>query len=255
MILAADQLTSRYGRRTAIDGVSLRLKPGVTALLGPNAAGKSTLMKCLAGLRPAKGVVTLDGRELAEVGQTAWRRAVSYLPQEFTSKAAVTVFEAILLGRLGTLGLCVRAADVQAVNTLIAEFRLESLAGRRIGELSGGQAQLVAIAQSLAREPHVLLMDEPTSNLDLRRQHEVCETICSVTRQRDMTTAVALHDLNLAARYADEVIVLEQGCVRNAGSPRETLTTEMVEAVYGVRALTAADDKQRPLVTVLGLSD
>lgn len=254
MILEADSLSFAYGATTVLDGVDITLRSGVTAIIGPNAAGKSTLLKCLCGLLKPRGQVCIDGRELRSLHSEKLARLVSYLPQEFSPRAVLSVFETVLLGRLHRLGWRVTADDTRPVERLLDEMGLTKLAGRYINELSGGQVQMVAIAQALAREPAVLLMDEPTSNLDLRRQFEVCTLIREVTASRGISTAIALHDLNMAARFADTVYVLQEGNVRCSGEPRAILTEEMIAAVYQVEARTTLDEHGRPVVTVLGPS-
>ncbi|WP_232100994.1 ABC transporter ATP-binding protein [Gimesia fumaroli] len=237
-----------------MEDVSLVLKPGVMAIIGPNGSGKSTLMKCLAGLLHGTGHVALDGQDVSKLPTSQLTRLVSYMPQEFSSKAAISVFEAVLLGRLQQLGLRIRDEDVLAVESLLDELDLRCLANRWIAELSGGQAQLVAIAQALAREPVVLLMDEPTSNLDLRRQFEVCELVRRITDSRKMSTAIALHDLNLAARCADTICVLSEGRLHSVGPPLKVITREMVESVYRVDARIDLEEGRIPIVTIRGVA-
>ncbi|MCX7827350.1 MAG: ABC transporter ATP-binding protein, partial [Verrucomicrobiae bacterium] len=139
------------------------------------------------------------------------------------------------------------------VQTLLEEFGLADLGERYITELSGGQAQLVAIAQALAREPTILLLDEPNTSLDLQHQFEICARIRHLTVSRGLSTAISVHDINMAARIADTVYVLENGRVKSSGTPRDVLTEAMIAAVYHVSARVTADDEGRPLVTPVGL--
>jgi iron complex transport system ATP-binding protein len=161
---------------------------------------------------------------------------VSYLPQEYPSTAALTVFEAVLLAGRQSASWAVSDADLGHVAGVLAELRLEHLALRYLNELSGGQRQLVAVAQALAREPRVLLLDEPTSSLDLQRQLELLSLVRSVAVTREITVLIAVHDLNLAARYADRLIVLHGGAVYADGPPSLVLTESMLAEVYGVEA-------------------
>ena len=252
MILEAKKLSCSFGKHNVLKDVCLSLRPGVTAILGPNAAGKSTLIRCLARLLPGSGSILLDGICVHEVVPRVWNEVVSYIPQNFLPKAAITVFEAVLLGRLQQLGIRVSEAEVQAVETLLKDLDLAALAGQSIATLSGGQAQLVSIAQALVREPQILLMDEPTSNLDLRRQFDVCDKVRNITFAGNMTTAITLHDLNLAARCADVVCIIAQGQIHSIGPPEEVLTCEMLESVYRVRARVQTDEEGRPAITILG---
>jgi len=254
VILEAHQLSFGYGSAKVLEGVDVKIGPGVTAVIGPNAAGKSTLLKCLCGLLRPQGRVCLDGCELRSLDSATLAQRVSHLSQDFSSRAVLTVFETVLLGRLHQLGWRVTPDEVRIVEQLLDEMDLNQLAGRYVNELSSGQVQMVAIAQALAREPAVLLMDEPTSNLDLRRQFEVCTLIRKLTDSRGISTAIALHDLNLAARFADTICVLQNGRVRCSGPPGTVLTEAMITAVYQVEARTTPDEQGRPIVTVLGPS-
>src|SRR5581483_7129136 len=167
-------------------------------IVGPNAAGKSTLLKCLAGLLPARGRIWLDGQEVRTSAQRrALRQQVTYLPQEYASTAALTVFEAVLVARQQSASWIVGEAELGQVAAILEELRLDQLALRYLNELSGGQRQLVAVAQALARDPRVLLLDEPTSSLDLQRQLELLELVRRLAADRRMTVLIALHDLNL----------------------------------------------------------
>ena len=252
MMLQARKLSFAYGSMPVLNEVDITIGPGITAILGPNATGKSTLLKCLCGILKPRGAVALDERELRSFTSEEVARRVSYLPQGFTPRAVLTVFETVLLGRLHQLAWCVKPDDTRRVERLLDEMGLSPIAGRYINELSGGQAQMVAIAQALVREPDVLLMDEPTSNLDLRHQFEVCTLLRDVTAARGISTAIALHDLNLAARFADSVYVLQAGRVRCAGTPAAVLTADLIAEVYGVETQVLPDDEGRPIITVLG---
>ncbi|WP_437201256.1 ABC transporter ATP-binding protein [Planctomicrobium sp. SH664] len=255
MKLQAREMSFSYGVQPVLRQINLTLPHGMTALVGPNAAGKSTLLKCLSGLLTPTGAVNFNGQHLANLSRENRARLLSYLPQADLSRGGLTVFETVLLGRLHDLSWRVSAGEIARVQTLLDEFSLTAVAGRRMGELSGGQSQLVALAQALIREPSVLLLDEPTSNLDLRHQFEVCERLCQLTRSRGLTTILSLHDLNLAARFADSVVVLHRGSVYATGTPAEVLTVRTLLEVYGVAADVSVDSAGRPHVTVLGPSE
>lgn len=253
MILEALQLHFSYGSMPVLKGVDIAVRPGVTAIVGPNAVGKSTLLRCLCGLLKPSGRVLLENRDLHKYRQDELTQAISYLPQTLSTRAVLTVFEAVLLGRVHQLNWHVSAEDSRLVQTLLEEFGLADLGERYITELSGGQAQLVAIAQALAREPTILLLDEPNTNLDLQHQFEICARIRDLTLSRGLSTAISVHDINMAARIADTVYVLENGRVRCSGTPRDVLTEEMIASVYHVSARVTVDDDGRPLVTPVGL--
>ncbi len=237
-----------YNSTPVLKNISIEASPGkVTVIIGPNGAGKSTLLKCIAGLLKPSGRVLLNGKEFRREHIS---RLISYIPQDHSIGAVLTVFETVLLGRINFLSWRINKRDLEVVMRVLRELRIEGLASRYISELSGGQRQMVFIAQALAREPKVLLMDEPVSNLDIRHQLEILNLIKKVTKDNTMTTILVLHDLNLAARYADELIVLRKGEVYNRGNPNSVLTEDMIRDVYGVHAK-VGNDGGVPQVTPL----
>ncbi|PQO33700.1 ABC transporter ATP-binding protein [Blastopirellula marina] len=251
MILKTEQLSFYYGNQQVLHGIDFQIEPGITAIIGPNAVGKSTLMKCLCGILRGQGNVRLDGKLINAWTHEEISRRVSYLPQAFTTRAVLTVFETVLLGRLGHLGWHVSDEDIQIVDRLLEAMQLSELGQRWLNQLSGGQAQRVAIAQALARQPNVLLMDEPTSSLDLRQQVDVLTFIKKWTLENRIATVIAIHDLNLAAQFADNVCMLANGRVFGQGAPRELLTPEAIASVYGVTAH-IVHENDRLFVHVLG---
>lgn len=255
MILEGKRLSFAYRSEPVLRDVDVRFEPGVTAVIGPNAAGKSTLLRCLCGLLKPEGTVQLDGRDLRGVPASQRSYLISYLPQDLSTQAVLSVVEAVLLGRLHGLGWRPSEEDLRVVTELLDELDLAELAERSITELSGGQLQMVALAQALAREPSVLLLDEPTANLDLEHQFEICTLMRELTASRQMTTVMALHDLNVAARFADTVYVLRQGTVHARGSAAEVMTDAMISSVYRVNAHVTLCADGRPLVTPVGLAN
>ncbi|HLI50480.1 MAG TPA: ABC transporter ATP-binding protein [Thermomicrobiaceae bacterium] len=236
--IQVEGLCFSYGATPVLNGIDLDdLRSGqVTALLGPNAAGKTTLFKCLVGLLSGEGCIRFDGQDAIQLGREEIRRRVTYLPQASNANAVLTVFESILLARRQTTSWRVGNDDLVAVQGTLEALGIDELALRYLNELSGGQRQMVAIAQALARRPEVLILDEPTNNLDLRRQLDVLELLRQLTVERSITTIIALHDLNLAARYADRLVVLDAGRVYASGSPDEILTAELLHDIYGIQA-------------------
>lgn len=241
MSLELRDVTVRFGAMTAVDGVDLRAAPGeVLAVLGPNGCGKSTLLRAIAELVAAQGDISRGtGR-------------CFYLPQDNFARAALTAFEVVLLGRVRSLALRPGAADLAAAAGALAELGVGALAGRRIGVLSGGQRQLVFLAQVLAADPAFLLLDEPTSALDLAHQMQVLELLRAVTRRRGLTTIAVLHDLNAAGRFADRVAVMQAGRIVAEGAPATVLCGAVLERVYGVRVAVIDGPDGRPVVVPLG---
>lgn len=224
----------RYGDRTVLAGITTPPLPGgeVVAVIGPNAAGKSSLLRRIAGLARGTGEVKASGT--SAVPERA-RPAMCYLPQDTASSAVLTVYESVLVAIKG--GGSWRVSDAQAavIDAVLAEIDIADLAFRRLDTLSGGQRQLVSIAQTLAREPDVLLLDEPTSALDLHRQFEVLTLLRRRARERRTCILVSIHDLNQAMRFADRIIVLAGGRLASVGPPHEVVTPRLLADVYGVR--------------------
>lgn len=238
MRIAAQGLSVRLGGTPVLHDVAVTAAPGeVTALVGPNGSGKSTLMRAIAGLIAHSGRITFDG------GPRPDGHVIGYMPQDLAARPVLTVLEVVLLGRIGRIGYRVGAADLDAVAGALGSVGMADHAGRLYGTLSGGQRQLVQLAQVLAREPAVILLDEPTSALDLRNQLELLDLVRHETRRRGLTTIVTIHDLNAALRHADRAIVLAQGRVVATGTPATVIDAAMIAAVYGVEArLTEAAD-------------
>ncbi len=237
MSLTTNALSFSYGGKPVLHDISLQaLEPGsFTALIGPNAAGKSTLFKCIAGLlRTEKDAVRLDGKDVETTGRQLWSSKVCYMPQSFTCNAALTVFEIVLLARKHRNGWSVSDEDIAIVARMLRELNIEHLAQTYVSELSGGQQQMVSIAQSLVRTPKVLLLDEPTSALDLRHQLEILHHIRRITLDRQIVTIVALHDLNLAARFAERILLMREGRIIAQGSAADVLSLEELGKTYGV---------------------
>lgn len=223
-----------YGRVQVIRGASFDLAAGqVTALIGPNGTGKSSLLKALGGLLPAGGTVSMDGQVLTPARRQA---RIAYMPQDTAANSSLSLIEIVLLGRLGRLGLRVPADLVTAAVQALATFGLDHLQHRTTAEVSGGQRQLTFLAQALFRQPDVLLLDEPTAALDLRHQLIVLGAVRDFARQQNRPVLIALHDLSLAAQFADRMICLHQGRVHAAGAPTDVLTAPRLRDVYGVIA-------------------
>ncbi|MFF9186645.1 ABC transporter ATP-binding protein [Streptomyces rochei] len=251
--LVADRVSRAFDGRLILDGVSLAPRPGsVTGLLGPNGSGKSTLLRLLSGvLAPSSGVVTLDGRPLGDWGRRAVARRVAVVEQHADTLVELTVLDVVRLGRIPHRRAWASAgdADEDAVRTALERTGLTDRADRFWHTLSGGERQRVQIARALAQEPRELLLDEPTNHLDVQHQLELLNLIAELP----VTSVVALHDLNLAAMYCDQVVVLRQGRVVAAGPPGDTLTESLIADVYGVRAeVTRPGPDDRPHIRFLG---
>lgn len=247
-MLETSHLFFSYSSKQILRDISLRAGPGLIALIGPNAAGKTTMIRCLAGALRPDGAVLVQGRLTEKWDKKELTDIISHLPQKSNGKALLSVFESVLLGRISSLSWRVSDHDLDSTWKVLQELKLSHLASTPLNELSGGLQQMVSIAQVLVKKPKILLMDEPTNNLDLCRQLEVFELITSLTRKRELTTIMALHDLNFAARFADMLIVLHKGKIHSSGSPSEVLSEFLLSEVYGVEAKIIRDDQGTPQV-------
>ena len=204
-------------------------------VVGPNGAGKSTLIRCIDWiLKPQRGSIVLDERDIKEMHGMELAKKIGYIPQSATQVFPATVFDTVLMGRRPHIGWKSSEKDTEKVLETLQMLNIESFAMRDINELSGGQQQNVFIARALTQEPDVLLLDEPTSNLDIRHQLEVMDIIKNIVREKGISAIMAIHDLNLASRYADRIIMMNSGEIFSAGDPVSTLTPENIEHVYGV---------------------
>ena len=217
----------RYGRQEVLSGVTTPLMKGgeVTAVIGPNAAGKSSLFRRIAGLLAGPGEIAVGGVS---------SRGVCYMPQDTSVNTVLTVYESVLLARKQGGHHRVGDDDLEAVDEVLADLRIDSIAFRGLCELSGGQRQLVSLAQTLAREPQILLLDEPTSALDLHRQVEVLGLIRSWARRRQMCVILAVHDLNQVLRVADRVLVIDGGTMVRCGPAEAVITSDLLRDIYKV---------------------
>lgn len=241
MKLESNALSFSYNSHPVFDGINFKIESRITALIGPNAAGKSTLLKCMAGVLDPEGTLMIDGNDVKDLRKEELIKSRSYLPQDSKTNACLSVFETLLLGMVHSLSWKVSEEKIEAVTNVMKYMGIEDLAMKNINELSGGQKQMVFIAQSLIRNPRLLLMDEPTNGLDLQHQLELFEFIQKITKEREMTTIIALHDLNLAARYADNVVVMSKGKIHASGSPSSVLTQKNIQSVYNVNANISVD--------------
>lgn len=224
-----------YGRRVVISDASLpELQPGtLTALIGPNGAGKSTLLRGLAGLERLKGSVSLQARQLATMSVSERARLITYMPQHLPPGLGLSVIESVMAAlRVGGSG----GDYLEQAYAALERIGIQHLADRMLNALSGGQRQLVSLAQLIARRPSVMLLDEPTSALDLSYQLRVMECVRDMVRQHQLIAVIVMHDISLAARYADHIAVLREGQVMGFGAAQDVLTPQLFADVYGVKA-------------------
>jgi iron complex transport system ATP-binding protein len=236
--LVGEALTLGYDRRTVAEDLTVAVPDGsFTVIIGPNACGKSTLLRALARLlRPARGTVLLDGADLHRRPARQVARTLGLLPQSAVAPDGLTVAELVSRGRYPHQGLLRQWSreDERVVDRAMADTGVAELADRPVDELSGGQRQRVWIAMALAQQTPLLLLDEPTTYLDIAHQVEVLDLCARLHEEQGRTLVAVLHDLHQAARYATHLVAMRDGRVVAAGDPRRIVTTELVEEVFGL---------------------
>ncbi|TYB39540.1 ABC transporter ATP-binding protein [Micromonospora sp. AP08] len=236
--LVGEALTLGYDRRTVAEDLTVAVPDGsFTVIIGPNACGKSTLLRALARLlRPARGTVLLDGADIHRRPARQVARTLGLLPQSAVAPDGLTVSELVSRGRYPHQGLLRQWSreDERVVDRAMADTGVAELADRPVDELSGGQRQRVWIAMALAQQTPLLLLDEPTTYLDIAHQVEVLDLCARLHEEQGRTLVAVLHDLHQAARYATHLVAMRDGRVVAAGDPRRIVTTELVEEVFGL---------------------
>lgn len=234
MILAARDIRIGYNGRMVLEGLDFAVDRGqVLTILGPNGVGKTTLLRCInAMLKPQTGAVLVEDADVFRMRAGEIARRLGYVAQR-NDAGRMTAFDAVLLGRKPHIRWKISEADLRKVDGALKQLGLEDLALRHINAMSGGELQKVCIARALVQEPSVLLLDEPTSSLDLKNQLDILHTIRHVVHEHQLAAVMTMHDLNMAFRFSDAFMFIKQGRVLCCGG-NEDLTAEMVHEVYGV---------------------
>lgn len=238
-ILVIENVDFSYRRGKTLSNVTFSVKRGeICGLLGPNGSGKTTLLKCINRiLNNETGSITIQGRDVASLSREEIARLIAVVPQELNMVFSFTVLQTVLMGgsvRFGVSGVAKKHHYVSALQTL-EELNIAHLAERRYNELSGGEKQMVLIARALFQKAEVLLLDEPTSHLDFKRQHVIMELIRRITREKNLTTIMTLHDPNTAGRYCDRLIMLNNGCICHQGPKDKVFHARSLESLYDMR--------------------
>ncbi len=252
--LEISNLNYSYSSKFALKDINLSFDNSVTAVIGPNGAGKSTMIKCIANIYKCSGDVYYMNRKINRNNKSFYSSNVSYLPQASQSDATITVFEAVLLGLMNTLALRVSPKQMEAVDSMLEAFELRHLAQRRICELSGGQLQMALIAQAVIKRPGILLLDEPLNNLDIHRQFALMSMVSSLSKRRDMITVIIMHDINLAARYADNIVIMNNGKLYSQGMPRKVITREMLRDIYKIESNIHIRNEGYPVIEFIDIA-
>jgi iron complex transport system ATP-binding protein len=236
--ISLEEVTVRLGGREVVCGVTADVEEGEwVALIGPNGAGKTSLLRAVAGLLPCSGTVSLQGTRLEELGRRERAQRLALVPQEPRTPPWLTVAEYVLMGRTPYLRPLAREGepDREAAARSLARLDLHELAERTLGTLSGGERQRVVVARALAQEASIVLLDEPTASLDIGHQQQALDLLDVLRETEGLTLVAAMHDLTLAAQYADRVLLLDAGQVVADGAPADVLTEDALARHYGAR--------------------
>lgn len=244
-----------YPKRLVISDLNVPMLPRgkITVLLGPNGSGKSTLLRSLAGLNRAEGQLILDGHDLMPMPFARRAEQVVYLPQSLPAGVHLHVLESIIVAQRASGSNSKQAETTEQVMTLLQQLGIEHLALSYLDQLSGGQKQLVGLAQSLIRQPSLLLLDEPLSALDLNYQFHVMDLVRKETQKRNIVTVVVVHDINIALRHGERVLMLKDGNLIADGEPEEVITPDSLARVYGVRGRIERCSQGTPQILIDGL--
>ncbi|PVX23038.1 MAG: ABC transporter ATP-binding protein [Candidatus Bathyarchaeum sp.] len=256
MKLAVNNVTFSYGSSLSLDNVSLELHESeILGIIGPNGSGKSTLLKCLNKiLKPKNGKILLNRQEVNKMNRLEIAKHIGYVPQSSVMPQALTVFEIILMGRRPHIAWQSSQKDAQKTWHVLEMLGIEHLALRNFNELSGGEQQKALIARSLVQEAKILLLDEPTSNLDIKHQLEVMELSKELVTKQKLSVVIAIHDLNLASRYSHKIVMMKKGKIFAAGNASSVLTPENIQSVYGVEVTINYHNKIPNIIPIKSLT-
>jgi len=251
--LTINRLSFKYDGLQVLKDVNIDVKLGeMLSIVGPNGSGKSTLLKCINRiLKTQQNTVLIDGEDASKLNLKELSKIMGYVPQNSTNTFPFTVFDIVLMGRKPYIHWSLSERDTEIVAEMLDFLGIGELAMRHYNELSGGEQQKVIIARALAQQPQILLLDEPTSSLDIKHQLEILCILKSLAKTKHCSVIVAMHDLNLASRFSDRMLMLKQGCIFTVGTPDAVLTEENIESVYGIKARVTNSVLGRPQVTPL----
>ncbi|XHH10532.1 MAG: heme ABC transporter ATP-binding protein [Candidatus Bathyarchaeia archaeon] len=238
MKLVINDLSFNYAGHTVLKDVEFQVDAGeVLSIVGPNGSGKSTLLKCINRiLKTKQNTVLIDGKDTSKINYKELSKLIGYVPQSSSSTFSFTVFDVVLMGRRPYINWNLSERDSEIVAEVLEYLGIGELAMRPFNELSGGEQQKVVIARALAQQPKTLLLDEPTSSLDIRHQLEILCMVRSLTQNEEHSVVVTMHDLNLASRFSDRMLMLKKGEIYACGTPKEVLTEDNIRAVYGIES-------------------
>jgi iron complex transport system ATP-binding protein len=238
MRLEANGIRQGYGQDIIIDDIDLVIESGeAVTILGPNGCGKSTLIKTICNiLQPKAGTVSIDGKDIKDMDGKELGRTIGYMPQSTTFFGNSMLYDYVLIGRRPYVEWSYSKEDINIAADAMVKLGIDHLYDREVSTLSGGQLQRAALARTLTQDPKFYIFDEPTSALDLRNQLVTLKLMESIIKEKNVCMLMAMHDLNLALRYSDKVMVLKDGKIYGFGPTEEIITTKMIRDVYGVES-------------------
>jgi iron complex transport system ATP-binding protein len=236
--LEINNLSFSYNGFSALEGVNLEVGFGeVLGIVGPNGSGKSTLLKCMNRiLKTKQNSVLIDGRDIQSIGLKELATLMGYVPQNTRNIFPFTVFDVVLMGRRPYIQWSLGKKDKELVANILEYLGISDLGMRYFNELSGGEQQKVIIARALAQQPDILLLDEPTSSLDIKHQLEIMCILRRLAQSNHFSVIISIHDLNLACRFSDRVMMIKDGCIFAFGTPESVITETNIESVYGIKS-------------------
>jgi len=237
MRIDIENMDAGYGDKKILQGIDLHLEgPGLTCIIGPNGVGKSTMIKCMNKLLvPTSGTVKINGKDVKDMSRKEIANIISYVPVQTDDVFAMPVFDTVMIGRANKTKWKTNPVDIIKVKKALEVLNLTELSNRPFNELSAGQHQTVAIARGLVQETEILILDEPTSNLDIRHQIFITSLMHEIAIQKNVMVIMISHNLNIASMFADSVILMEKpGKVRQVGTTNEVITEENIQEVYNV---------------------
>lgn len=257
MKLTINKLSFNYVGNPVLKDVDFEVGLGeMLSIVGPNGSGKSTLLKCINRiLKTKQNTVLIDGKDASKLNLKDLSRMLGYVPQNSTSTFPFTVFDVVLMGRKPYIQWSISEHDNQVVAEMLDFLGIGDLAMRHFNELSGGEQQKVIIARALAQQPQLMLLDEPTSSLDIKHQLEILCMLKSLARGGERSVIVSMHDLNMASRFSDRMLMLKKGVIYAVGSPEKVLTEDNIEAVYGIKAHVSTSIIGKPQITPLAAEE
>jgi iron complex transport system ATP-binding protein len=249
--LTINNLSFSYAGVPILKNIDLSVDLGeLVAIVGPNGSGKSTLLKCINHiLKTKQNSILLDGQDTNKLNIKRLSQLMGYVPQTSISAFPFTVFDVVMMGRKPYIHWSIGEHDNEIVAQIMKLLGIDHLAMRQFPELSGGEQQKVIIARALAQQPQILLLDEPASSLDIKHQLEILCILKGLAQSKERSVITTMHDLNLASRFSDRMLMLKKGCIYAMGKPENVLTTQSIEDVYGIKADVSFSTVGRPIIT------